>query len=56
MRAELQISEGVEDNSTIIFLFLKESICCDPSLEPSWRDGTNDGSQNILSRNTANCY
>ena len=57
MRAELQIREGVEDNSTIIFLFLKESICCDPSLEPSWQDGSNDGSQNmLLSRNMANYY
>ena len=27
------------------FLFLKENICCDPSLEPSRRDGSNGGSQ-----------
>ena len=39
----------------IIFLFLNEIICCDPSLEPSQRDGSNDGSQNmILWRNMAN--
>ena len=29
------------------FLFLNENICCDPSLEPSRRDGSNDGSQNM---------
>ena len=32
---ELQIRGGIEDNSKIIFLFLKESICYDPSLELS---------------------
>ena len=37
------------------FLFLNENICCDPSLEPSQRFGSNDGSQNkFLWRNTAN--
>ena len=25
------------------FLFLKEYVCCDPSLELSWRDRSNDG-------------
>ena len=35
-------------------LFLK-NICCDPSLEPSPLDGSNDGSQNMfLWRNMAN--
>ena len=41
-------------------LFLKENICCDPSLEPSGRlepsrpDSSNDGSQNMfLWRNMA---
>ena len=33
--AKLQIREGIEDKSKIIFLFLIENICCDPSLEPS---------------------
>ena len=37
------------DNSKIIFLFLNENIYCDPSLEPSLRDGSNDGSQNMFS-------
>ena len=26
-------------------LFLRENICCDPSLEPSRRDGSNECSQ-----------
>ena len=30
------------------FLFFNENICCDPSLEPSTRDGSNDGSQNMF--------
>ena len=79
---ELQIREGTDDNSKIIFsspgrspgraivlppafylmgkalsgelscpcdrscfLYLNKNVCCDPSLEPSWRDGSNDGSQ-----------
>ena len=34
------------DNSEIIFfLFLNENIQCDPSLEPSHQDGSNEGSQ-----------
>ena len=34
-KSEPQIREGIENNSKIIFLFLKENICCDPSLELS---------------------
>ena len=30
------------------FLFLNENTSCDPSLEPSRRDGSNDGSQNVF--------
>ena len=30
------------------FLFLKENIFCDPSLELSQRDSSNDGSRNIF--------
>ena len=33
--SELQVRGDTEDNSKIIFLFLNENICCDPSLEPS---------------------
>ena len=43
--SKLQIRGAIEDNSKIIFLFLSENICCDPSLEPSQQDGSNDGSQ-----------
>ena len=31
---------------TIFALF--ENICCDPSLESSWRDGSNDGSHHVF--------
>ena len=36
----------IEDYSKTIFL--NENICCDPSLEPSQWDGSNDGSQNMF--------
>ena len=39
---------NTEDDSKIIFLFLNKNIICDPSLEPSQRDGSNDGSQNMF--------
>ena len=29
----------------MIFLISQGNICCDPSFEPSRRDGSNDGSQ-----------
>ena len=45
---ELQIRRGTENNSKIIFLFLTENKCCDPSLEPFRRDGSNGGSQNMF--------
>ena len=46
---ELQIREGTEDNSKrFFFIFLNENICCDHSLEPSLRNGSNDGSQNMF--------
>ena len=32
----------------IIFLFLIETICCDPSSEPSRRDGSDEGSQHMF--------
>ena len=35
LSAELQIREGTEDNSKIIFLISNVNISCDPSLEPS---------------------
>ena len=33
----------------IVFLFLIETICCDPSSEPSRRDGSDEGSQHMFS-------
>ena len=45
---ELQIRRSIEDNSTIIFPIFHENICCDPSLEPSQRDGSDDESQNMF--------
>ena len=46
-----EFREGIEENSKIIFLFSQknpQNICCDPSLELSRRDGSNDGSQDIF--------
>ena len=40
----LQIRRSIEDNSKIIFIFLNKNMRCDPSLEPSCRDGSNEGS------------
>ena len=52
---ELHKTQDIEDNSKIIFLFLNKNICCDSSLEPSWSNGSNDGSQNMfLWRNLVN--
>ena len=31
-----------------VFLYLDENIYCNPSLEPSQRDGSNDESQNMF--------
>ena len=42
--------EGCWDNSGIFILFLNGNICCDPSLEPSRRDGSNFGSQHVFWR------
>ena len=49
-QSELQIKGDIEDNLKFFFKFLNENICCDPSLEPSQRDGSNDGSQNMFLR------
>ena len=48
LELRIHVRWGIEDNSKIIFLFFNENICCDPSLEPSGRDGCNDGSQNMF--------
>ena len=44
------------DMSKIIFLFINENICCDPSLEPSQRDGSNDVSQHMFKRRNMENY
>ena len=45
--------EGVFDDN--FFLFLIETISCDPSSEPSRRDGSDEGSQPMfLCRNNKN--
>ena len=42
----LQIRVGNMDNLGIVFsLFLHRNMCCDPSLEPSRLDGSNEGLQ-----------
>ena len=47
--SELQTRWVSEDNSTFFFfLFLNENVCCDPSLETSRKDGSNDRSQHIF--------
>ena len=43
---ELQIRGGIKDNSKKNFL-ISQNLCCDPSLEPSQRDGSNGGSQHM---------
>ena len=44
-----QIRRGNGNNSGYFFLFLNKNICCDPSLEPSRRDGSNGRPQHMLS-------
>ena len=48
--SELQIRGGFEDNSKIFFLFLfvNKNLCCDPILESSWGDHSNEGSQHMF--------
>ena len=45
----LQIRRGNRDNLGIISIFFHKNISCDPPLEPSHRDGSNDGSQHMFS-------
>ena len=46
--SELQIRGGIKYNSKIIFLISQQkNICCDPSLELSRQDGSNDVSQHV---------
>ena len=51
----LQIRRGNRDNLGIIHIFLHKSKFCDPSVEPSHQDGSNEGSQHMFSlRNKRN--
>ena len=42
---KLQIRRSIDNNSKITFLILNENTHCDPSLELSWQDSSNEGSQ-----------
>ena len=39
-----QIRRGKMDDLGIIFCITRLKLCCDPSLEPSRSDGSNEGS------------
>ena len=53
--AVFQIRRGSRDILGIISTVLHKSIYCDPSLEPSRRDGSDEGSQHMFSmRNKKN--
>ena len=47
--AEFQVGRRKRDYFGIIFQITDKNICCDPSLEPSRRDGSTMGSQNMFS-------
>ena len=47
--SELQIRRSNRYNLEIIFHLSPKNIFCDPSLEPSRRDGSNEGSQHMFS-------
>ena len=48
VHTQLLIIRGNRDNLKTIFLIFHKNICYDPSLEPSHRDGSNEGSQCIF--------
>ena len=51
----LQIRGGIRDNLKISFLLLNINTSCEPSLEPSLRDCSNEGLQDMfLWRNMEN--
>ena len=45
---EHQIKRALRIIQRYFSLFRKENVCCDPSLEPSRREGSNDGSQHTF--------
>ena len=42
--------KGKRDNSGIVFIFLNENIHCDPALEPSPWDSSDEGPQSMFIR------
>ena len=48
----LEMRKGKMDNLGIIFNISHKNISCDPPLEPSRRDGSNEGSQHMFSLRT----
>ena len=48
MQKHKQSLDSFEDNLEISPLFLNLNIRCDPSLEPSWEDRSNEGTQYML--------
>ena len=48
LAAILQIRMGNRDNSGIFIHIFHTKHICDPSLEPSRRDGSNEGSQHMF--------
>lgn len=45
---KVQIRGSIGADSKIFFLLLDETISCDPSLQPSWQDVSNEGSQDVF--------
>ena len=55
LAAVLQIRMGNRDNFGIFINFFEKHIC-DLSLEPSRRDRSNEGSQNMFSLRNKKCH
>ena len=49
LMAGLEVRRGERDILEIIFLLIQRKHICDPSLEPSRQDGSNEGSQHMYS-------
>ena len=54
--AVLQIRRDKRDKLGIFFHFTPLKTWCDPSLEPSSRDGSNEGSQHMFSLKNMKSY
>ena len=44
----LRMGEGQRDDLGMVSVLLHKNMCCDPSLEPSRRGGSNEGPQHFL--------